>query len=160
MQEDLKLKKQIEEFINPSINDLHDPYKLKKHASRYWKNQKSSFKKRKRFWFLVIMMSMVFQQLLSWLKCLKKLSYKVNFYLPNRFVDGYGLTNDVLDKIKKTYNPNLIITVDCGISCYKEVEYAKTLGIEIIVTDHHEIPEILPNTLVLNAKIAGQEVSF
>lgn len=94
------------------------------------------------------------------LKTLKKLGITADFYLPNRYVDGYGLTCEVLDKIAKKYSPDLIITVDCGISCAKEVEYAKTLGIEVIVTDHHEIPEVLPNTIVLNAKIEGQDYPF
>ena len=94
------------------------------------------------------------------LKTLKKIGIKADFYLPNRYVDGYGLTCEVLDKIAKQFSPDLIITVDCGISCAKEVEYAKSLGIEVIVTDHHEIPEVLPDTLVLNAKIEGQEYPF
>ncbi len=94
------------------------------------------------------------------LKTLKKLGIDADFYLPNRYIDGYGLTCDVLDKISKKFAPDLIITVDCGISCHDEVEYAKSLGIEVIVTDHHEIPEILPDTIVLNAKIEGQEYPF
>ncbi|MGN1201149.1 MAG: DHH family phosphoesterase, partial [Candidatus Caccovivens sp.] len=94
------------------------------------------------------------------LKTLKKLGINADFYLPNRYVDGYGLTCEVLDKIAKTFAPDLIITVDCGISCANEVEYAKSLGIEIIVTDHHEIPDTLPDGIVLNAKIEGQEYPF
>lgn len=94
------------------------------------------------------------------LKTLAQMGIDASYYLPNRYVDGYGLTNDVIDKIINRYEPNLIITVDCGISCYKEVEYAKTKGVEIIVTDHHEIPDILPDTIVLNAKIEGQAYPF
>lgn len=94
------------------------------------------------------------------LKTLKKIGIDADFYLPNRYVDGYGLTCDCLDKIARQFAPDLIITVDCGISCYAEVEYAKEKGIEVIVTDHHEIPEKLPDTLVLNAKIEGQEYPF
>ena len=94
------------------------------------------------------------------LKTLKKIGINADFYLPNRYIDGYGLTCECLDKIEKKFSPDLIITVDCGISCYKEVEYAKEKGIEIIVTDHHEIPEVLPDTMVLNAKIEGQDYPF
>ena len=94
------------------------------------------------------------------LKTLKRLGIDADFYLPNRYVDGYGLTCDCIDKIEKQFAPDLIITVDCGITCFKEVEYAKEKGIEVIVTDHHEIPEILPDTIVLNAKIEGQEYPF
>ena len=94
------------------------------------------------------------------LKTLKKIGINADFYLPNRYVDGYGLTCEVIDKIERQFAPDLIITVDCGISCYKEVEYAKEKGIEIAVTDHHEIPDVLPDGIVLNAKIEGQEYPF
>ena len=83
-----------------------------------------------------------------------------DFYLPNRYEDGYGLSCEVIDKIEKKFCPDLIITVDCGISCHDEVEYCKKKGIDIIITDHHEIPEVLPETLVLNAKIKGQDYPF
>lgn len=94
------------------------------------------------------------------LKTLKKLGIDADWYLPNRYIDGYGLTCECLDKIEKQFTPDLIITVDCGISCWQEVEYAKQKGIEIVVTDHHEIPEVLPDTIVLNAKIEGQDYPF
>jgi len=94
------------------------------------------------------------------LKTLKRLGIDANFYLPNRYVDGYGLTCDCLDKVEKMFSPDLIITVDCGISCAEEVKYAKSKGIEVIITDHHEIPEILPDTLILNAKLPEQDYPF
>ncbi len=94
------------------------------------------------------------------LKALKLVGIDADYYLPNRYVDGYGLTKPTIDKVANKYNPNLIITVDCGISCYDEVEYAKEKGIEVIVTDHHEIPVKLPDTLVINAKIKGQQFDF
>lgn len=94
------------------------------------------------------------------LKTLKRFGIDADYYLPNRYVDGYGLTCECIDKIEKQFAPDLIITVDCGISCFKEVEYAKEKGIEVIVTDHHEIPDVLPDTIVLNAKIEGQDYPF
>lgn len=94
------------------------------------------------------------------IKALAKKGIKANYYLPNRYVDGYGLTNETIDKVIDKYNPNLIITVDCGISCHNEVDYAESKGVEIIVTDHHELPEILPDGIVLNAKKEGQKFGF
>lgn len=94
------------------------------------------------------------------LKTLKRLGINADFYLPNRYEDGYGLTNEVVDKIEKKFCPDLIITVDCGISCYNEVEYIKSKGIDVVITDHHEIPEKIPNTLVLNAKLPDQDYPF
>ena len=74
--------------------------------------------------------------------------------------NGYGLTEEVIDCVISEYLPDLIITVDCGISCFKEVEYIQDLGVDIIVTDHHEIPEILPNCITVNCKLQGQEYPF
>lgn len=67
--------------------------------------------------------------------------------------DGYGLSEKVIDEVMDEYLPDLIITVDCGISAVKEVEYLYDLGVDVIVTDHHEIPEKTPNCLVLNCKM-------
>lgn len=94
------------------------------------------------------------------LKALKRYGIEANYFLPNRYVDGYGLTKQTVDKVIDKFSPNLIITVDCGISCFEEVEYAKQKGVEIIVTDHHELPEKLPDTLVINAKIPNQKFGF
>lgn len=93
-------------------------------------------------------------------KTIKKMGAHCNYFLPNRYVDGYGLTKEVLNKVKRLYNPELIITVDCGITAVEEVEYAKTLGIKMIVTDHHELAETLPNCTVINTKIENQEYKF
>lgn len=72
--------------------------------------------------------------------------------VPERTI-GYGLQIDFLNDILEDYFPTLIITVDCGISCYKEVEYLKSEGIDVIVTDHHELPDVLPNCTLINCKI-------
>lgn len=83
----------------------------------------------------------------------------VKTYLPNRFEDGYGLSCPCIDKIAKKEKPDLIITVDCGISCEKEVEFIKLMGIDIIVTDHHVLPEKLPKCLIINTKFC-QKFNF
>ena len=62
--------------------------------------------------------------------------------------EGYGLNKNAIDKIKAE-NYSLIITVDCGISAIEEIEYANSLGLETIVTDHHEPMEILPAALTV-----------
>lgn len=93
-------------------------------------------------------------------KYFESIHKKVNVFLPNRFVDGYGLTCESLDKVKSLYSPDLIITVDCGITCVEEIDYCKKLGIDIIVTDHHDIPQTLPDTLIINPKLDGQLYPF
>ena len=73
-------------------------------------------------------------------------------HIPNRSTDGYGLNIESLEKIIDSACPDLIITCDCGISAYEEVEYVMDLGVDIIVTDHHEIAEKIPDCIVVNPK--------
>ena len=73
---------------------------------------------------------------------------EVNTYIPNRLDEGYGLNNDAIDKIAEN-RCKLMITVDCGISAIDEIKYAKSLGIETIVTDHHEPGEDIPKALAV-----------
>lgn len=76
----------------------------------------------------------------------------VDSYIPNRLQEGYGLNKEAINKIAQK-NYNLMITVDCGISGIEEIAYAKELGIETIVTDHHEVGDILPDAIaVVDAK--------
>jgi single-stranded-DNA-specific exonuclease len=70
---------------------------------------------------------------------LRKLGGDVDFYIPHRLEDGYGLNKSGISELKKK-GTDLIITVDCGINGSEEIEYAHELGIEVIVTDHH-LPE-------------------
>jgi len=69
---------------------------------------------------------------------LKILGAKAESYIPNRVEEGYGLNNAAIKKCEKL-GVTLIITVDCGITSFKEIEYAASLDIDVIVTDHHEI---------------------
>ncbi len=73
-------------------------------------------------------------------------------YVPER-TSGYGLGEAAIDAIFEEYFPQLFITVDCGISNAEEVEYIKEQGAEVIVTDHHELPEVLPDCICINPKI-------
>ena len=66
--------------------------------------------------------------------------------------DGYGLSAWLIDSIFDEIFPQLFITVDCGISCAEEVEYIKEMGAEVIVTDHHELPETIPDCICINPK--------
>jgi len=75
---------------------------------------------------------------------LEKLGFEnVSVYIPDRQVEGYGINEKAL-KFLKNQNVTLIITVDCGISNEKEIKLANDLGIEVIITDHHIIPENIP----------------
>lgn len=67
----------------------------------------------------------------------------VSYYIPSRHTEGYGLSYSIIDKLAAD-EVTLIITVDNGISCVEETEYAKALGIDMVITDHHRPGEVLP----------------
>lgn len=77
---------------------------------------------------------------------------KVYVHIPNRVGEGYGLNVDTLGRIIESEFPDLILTCDCGISGAAEVNYAIELGVDVIVTDHHEISGEIPDCIVINPK--------
>ena len=79
---------------------------------------------------------------------LKDNGLEASVYIPNRLDEGYGLNKEAIDKIAKG-GCNLMITVDCGISAINEIKYANSLGIETIVTDHHEAGNEIPNAIAV-----------
>lgn len=84
----------------------------------------------------------------------------VIYYIPNRLSDGYGMNTSAIDYIK-SQNTNLIITVDNGISAIDEAEYIASLGMELIVTDHHQIGDKLPKAeAVINPHRKDNEITF
>jgi single-stranded-DNA-specific exonuclease len=77
---------------------------------------------------------------------------KVDAFIPNRFVEGYGLTIDAVEKIAAT-GAQLIVTVDCGSLSEKEIVRANELGVDVIVTDHHNVAPVQPPAIaVINPK--------
>ncbi|HWQ75108.1 MAG TPA: single-stranded-DNA-specific exonuclease RecJ [Syntrophomonas sp.] len=76
-------------------------------------------------------------------ECFGKLGYEVDYYVPNRFSEGYGLNEEALRALRDQ-GYKLIITVDCGIAALTEAELAKALGLDLIITDHHTPAEQQP----------------
>lgn len=72
----------------------------------------------------------------------------VDYYIPDRAAEGYGMNTGAIDLLKSR-GTNIIITVDNGISAIEEVAYAKTLGIDVVVTDHHRVGEVLPDAVAV-----------
>lgn len=92
-------------------------------------------------------------------KALKIFGISAHAVIPER-ENGYGLTEGVINEVLDNLFPDLIITVDCGISAVKEVEYLKDLGVDVIVTDHHEFPSEIPDTIIVSTKTKNQEYPF
>jgi len=92
---------------------------------------------------------------------LRSLGADVDFVVPHRLVDGYGLKMEVLDRVLHERNVRLVITVDCGITSVEPVQRALGRGIDVIITDHHLPPGTLPEAAaVLNPKQPGCEYPF
>jgi single-stranded-DNA-specific exonuclease len=86
-------------------------------------------------------------------KFLKERGLETGYYIPNRLNEGYGLNKEAIKKIADE-GYKLIITVDCGISGTEEVAYAYELGMEVIVTDHHEPLETLPKAVAVKSELS------
>ncbi|MBI4133324.1 DHH family phosphoesterase [Candidatus Uhrbacteria bacterium] len=83
----------------------------------------------------------------------------VDFYVPHREREGYGLHDATVDLLKER-GTNLIITVDCGIACRDAISRAKNYGIDTIVVDHHEFPSELPDAILIHPRLAGEAYPF
>ena len=91
---------------------------------------------------------------------LRRLGASVGHYIPNRFKEGYGLNHDALTRIREQ-GGELVITVDCGVRAIDEIEHAASLGLEVIVTDHHQTSACLPAALaVINPSQPGDSYPF
>lgn len=85
---------------------------------------------------------------------------QVDAFIPNRFVEGYGMTIGAVDKVK-AMGADLIVTVDCGSLCHAEIAYASELGMDTVVTDHHNVAETPPPSIAaVNPKFPGHTYPF
>ncbi|MBR3786536.1 MAG: single-stranded-DNA-specific exonuclease RecJ [Firmicutes bacterium] len=93
------------------------------------------------------------------MEVLSQLTSNLTYYIPKRFDEGYGLNKDALRKIKDA-GVDLVITVDCGSVSYDEVEYGKSIGLDIVVTDHHTVTDKIADTIVINPMQPGCPYPF
>lgn len=155
----LKTKHEIEVFLNPTRNDFHDPYLMPDMEIAVNRIMKAIENQEK-----VIIYGDYDVDGITSITVLKKFladrGLHVDEYIPNRLDEGYGLNKTAIEKIVEE-NYELMITVDCGISGIEEIEYANSLGLETIVTDHHEPTEVLPNAIaVVDAKRKDNKYPF
>lgn len=94
------------------------------------------------------------------IEVLRQFGAEVEYHIPLRMKDGYGLSSDAIRRAAKT-GCRLILTVDCGVSALAEAELAAALGLDLIVTDHHQAPPQLPSCLALiNPHLAHSRFPF
>ena len=150
---------EIEKFLNPTRNDFYDPFLMPDMKIAVDRILEAMNKKEK-----IIIYGDYDVDGITSITVLKQFledrGIEVGQYIPNRLNEGYGLNKKAIEEIvKQKYT--LMITVDCGISGVEEVEYANSLGIETIITDHHEQGEEIPNALaVVDAKRKDNKYPF
>ena len=148
---EITTEEKIAKFLNPKRNDFYNPFgmpDMEKAINRILKAIDSNEK-------IIIYGDYDVDGITSVavLKSfLEERGLGIGVYIPNRLNEGYGLNKEAIKHISEN-GYQLMITVDCGITAIEEVEYAKSLGIETIVTDHHEPIETLPDAIaVVDAK--------
>lgn len=91
----------------------------------------------------------------------RQMDAPADYYIPNRYEDGYGLSEDTVKKICQQKNTKLLITVDCGINSVAAVALANQLGIDVIITDHHQPEAEQPTAYALiSSKVPGDEYPY
>ncbi len=133
----------VSRFLSRDLNLMHDPYLLKdmeKATERIIRARDNNEK-------ITIYGDYDVDGITSiaiLYKHLQEMGIAVDYYVPDRMQEGYGVNKDALDKIKSE-GTSLIITVDTGITAVEESEYAREIGLDVIVTDHHECKEQIPD---------------
>ena len=95
------------------------------------------------------------------LNTFRQLNAPADYYIPNRFGDGYGLSEDTVKKIREEKKTELLITVDCGINAVAAVALANQIGMDVIVTDHHQPEENQPPAhALISSKVPGDEYPY
>ncbi len=150
----VETKEKIEEYINPDISRLRDPFKFEKMEEVVSKIIQVKNSGEKLFIYgdydvdgitAAAFLTIVFRQI----------GIDVDYYIPNRMDEGYGLNKEAIKKIHDS-DGKLIITVDTGVNSKSEVEYARSLGIDIVITDHHKMvkDENDEGVIIINPKFS------
>lgn len=140
----------VDEFLHPDISKLYDPFLLKDMDAAVSRIDRAIKKGQKIAIYGDYDVDGITSTSILFI-ALKKLGVDATYYIPERLNEGYGINEKAITYLK-SLQTELIITVDCGITSIKEVEYTKSLGMDIIITDHHECKDAIPETIVINPK--------
>lgn len=155
---DINSKEEIDEFINSRLENISSPFLLEDMGISVKRILEAKEKKESVWIYGDYDVDGITATSLCVLAFLE-IGIDVKYYIPLRD-EGYGLNKEAMDYIKNQ-GGNLIITVDCGISAHNEIEYANSIGLEIIVTDHHEINNGIPSCIgVINPKRKENRLKF
>lgn len=143
--------KSIEDFLNPKLENLYDPFLLK-NMGKVIDRINLAINKSESIWIYGDYDVDGITSISILKKCFEFIGVPLNYYIPNRLEEGYGISEYGLEQVLAK-GADLIISVDCGITSVKEVEFVNSKNIDIIITDHHNCQEELPNAFaILNPK--------
>lgn len=134
-------------YLSPSLNDLHNPFLMKDMQKGVQRLIKAIHAHEKVGIYGDYDVDGITSVVIL-LKFLKDMGHHVLYYIPDRIQEGYGLNKDAIDKLRAD-GVGLIITVDCGVSDHEQISYARSIGIDTIVLDHHEVPNTLPDAVAV-----------
>jgi single-stranded-DNA-specific exonuclease len=134
-------------YLSPSLNDLHSPFMLKD-MRKAVNRTLEAVRRREMITIFGDYDADGITSVVVLVKFLRQFDPTVQYYIPDRISEGYGLNNTAIDRIREA-GSRLIITIDCGVSDYEQVAYAKSVGIDTIILDHHEVPGSLPDAVAV-----------
>ena len=155
----IKSFEEAERFLNPSMSDLHDPFLMQDMDKAVNRLNKAMGAKEKILIYGdydvdgTTSVALVYRYLQNYYS-------NVEYYIPTRYEEGYGISNKSID-YAASIGVSLIIVLDCGIKAVEEISYAKTKGIDFIICDHHVPDDVLPDAAaILNPKLEGNPYPF
>ena len=144
----IKDEDSLSRFLAPSLDDLHDPYLL--HDMDKAVNRIRRAIEQGEFILVYGDYDADGMTSASILKeTLEQLGAECLVYLPNRFTDGYGPNASVYKYFIEQQGISLIVTVDNGVAGHEAIDLAQSMGVDVIVTDHHSLPEVLPDAYAI-----------
>lgn len=147
-QRGIKDESSLKKFLDPSLEDLHDPYLLHD-MEKAVKRIRQAIERGE----LILVYGdydadgMTSASIVK--ESLEQLGAECLIYLPNRFTDGYGPNASVYKYFIEQQGVSLIVTVDNGVAGHEAIDLAQSMGVDVIVTDHHSMPEVLPDAYAI-----------
>ncbi|WP_057735962.1 single-stranded-DNA-specific exonuclease RecJ [Liquorilactobacillus uvarum] len=150
---------QIKSFLNPEVTELNDPFLMHDMQRAVERIQKSIISGQKIVVYGDYDADGITSTTLIY-ETLEQLGANIEYYIPDRFKDGYGPNKSVYKKLIED-GTKLILTVDNGVSGFDAVQYANNQNVDVIITDHHELPQKLPEAYaIIHPRYPGQRYPF
>ncbi len=146
---------EVMEFLNPALHQLSSPFEMLNMGAAAERILEAVERKEKIVVYGDYDVDGICASVMLY-QGLQTLKANVAYYVPDRMEEGYGVNTSALRGIYED-GCRLLVTVDCGISAWREIAEAKSWGMDVIVTDHHQLPETLPDCIIVNPVFSSSE---